>query len=315
MSEITQDIDLIVEELRKGRAAAIPTETVYGLAALASQEAAVSQVYTLKQRPLHHPLIVHVHPDFDLSVLVDSISDEAKQLMSAFWPGPLTLVFKRREGSVLDCITGGQATVAVRCPAHPLTQTILKKLGEPLVAPSANPFGKVSPTTALHVKESFPHIPLLIFDGGRCELGIESTIVSVTEPGACQVLRPGALNETDIYEKVGYHPVHSAIRVSGQLKQHYQPHKPVFAFDHITSLLKAYEKSDTPPFVLAFHECEQFNPALFFLFSQEVKQVAFELFYQLRLADVSAAPAIFIQLPPNEPQWAAVRDRIKKAVG
>jgi L-threonylcarbamoyladenylate synthase len=317
MSEITKNIDLVISELKKGHAVAIPTETVYGLAALASQETAVQQVYVLKHRPIHHPLIVHVHPDFDLSDWVEHLSDEAKQLMKAFWPGPLTLVFKRRTGRVLDCITGGQDTVAVRCPVHPMTQTILAKLGEPLVAPSANPFGKVSPTTAQHVQESFPDTPLLILDGGRCALGIESTIVSVVDVGACQVLRPGAIDETAIYEKVGYRPAQAgAIRVSGQLKQHYQPHKPVLAFDNISSLLKTYEQQRvTSMYVMAFHDNEQFERDLFFHFSQEVEQVAFELFYQLRLADASSVSAILIELPPDEPKWAAIRDRIKKAAG
>lgn len=314
MSSVTHDFNLLVSALKQGQVVAIPTETVYGLAAIASNESAVNQIYELKQRPRTHPLILHVHPDFDLTPWVTHISSTARRLMTAHWPGPLTLVFERRTEHVLDCVTGGNQTVAIRCPAHPLTQRLLKTLGEPLVAPSANPFGQISPTTAEHVKDSFPNASLLILDGGRCTLGIESTIVSVITDEFCQVLRPGAIDETRIYQFIGKkRSAKLDIRVPGQLKQHYQPEKPLFAFEKLKHLTEAYVQHEKPSFVLAFHDLALFARSYFFHLPSNPHQVEFELYYQLRLADASNAHHILIELPPDLPAWRAIRDRLLKA--
>lgn len=315
MSNVTQDINIAVSELNRGNPVAIPTETVYGLAAIASNADAVGRVYALKNRPRAHPLIMHVHPTFDLTTLVSFISPVAKQLMQTFWPGPLTLVFEQKPGQVLDCVTGGQSTIAIRCPAHPLTQAVIQAVGQPLVAPSANPFGKVSPTTAEHVHESFPDEPLLIFDGGRCELGIESTIVSVVSPTSGILLRPGAIDENTLLPFMGevMRGEKAAIRVPGQLKNHYQPNKRVIAFEQDQDLIQAYKHGIKPIFVMAFEMAEGFDENYFFQFPSNPHQVEFELYYQLRLADASNAKEIWISLPPNRPEWAAVRDRILKA--
>ena len=236
MSEITQDVAKAVATLQQGLPVALPTETVYGLAALAFNEEAVREVYKLKQRPLNHPLILHVAPEFDLNLWVTNISPKAKKLIKTFWPGPLTLVFKRKQ--VLDCVTGGQDTVAVRCPLHPMTQKVLTCLGEPLVMPSANPFGKISPTTADHVAESFKDKDLLILDGGRCKLGIESTIVSALEDSVGHIMRKGAIEDEKIHQALKVKPVKASTeRVPGQLAQHYQPQKKVFVFAFVVFLI------------------------------------------------------------------------------
>ncbi|MCX7115377.1 MAG: L-threonylcarbamoyladenylate synthase [Gammaproteobacteria bacterium] len=314
MSQVTTDIQLVVSRLREGGVAAIPTETVYGLAAVASQIEAVTQVFALKQRPMTHPLIVHVSPTFDVSQLVSFVSDDAACLMKHFWPGPLTLVFRRNPTTVLDVVTAAEPTVAIRCPAHPLAQQVLTALGEPLVAPSANRFGRVSPTTAQHVQNSFKDEPVLILDGGRCPLGIESTIVSVLEPQGYQLLRPGAIEEGLIQAQVTRQTQKAGvIKVSGGLKQHYQPRKPLYCFETLDALLTAYQGAKESIFVLAFESSFVFPPDYFYRLPSDPMQVAYELYYQLHLADVSDAASIFVQLPPAEARWAGVRDRVMKA--
>lgn len=314
MSEMTHDLARVVGELKAGQPVAIPTETVYGLAAIASQEAAVARVYACKQRPRNHPLILHVSLKFDLKRWVKQIPPEAVMLMNTFWPGPLTLVFERNPAHVLDCVTGGQTTVAIRCPAHPLTQAVLDAVGEPLVMPSANPFGKVSPTTAEHVQTSFQTLPLLILEGGRCAVGIESTIVSVLDGAMGQVLRPGSISADTIAQCLGKKPQgKTTARVSGGLQQHYQPNTPVTAFHDFKALLAAYKRCKKPVFILAFQDVPDLDPAYFFHLSQHPDEVAFALFHQLRRADALGVAAIYVQLPPDKATWAGVYDRMMKA--
>ncbi len=314
MSQVTTDVQLVVSRLREGGLVAVPTETVYGLAAVASQADAVKQVFELKNRPMTHPLIVHVAPRFDISTLVSFVSDDAAMLMKYFWPGPLTLVFHRNPTQVSDLVTGGASTVAIRCPAHPLTQQVLHALGEPLVAPSANRFGRVSPTTAQHVQAGFAGESLLILDGGRCELGIESTIVSVIAPHGYQLLRPGAIEEGALQAKVARQsqPV-GTIKVSGGLKQHYQPHKSLYCFETYRDLVTAYQCAKTQVFVMAFDASFAFPSAYFYQLPQDPAQVAYELYYQLHRADLTDAASIFVQLPPVDAKWVGVRDRVMKA--
>jgi L-threonylcarbamoyladenylate synthase len=224
------------------------------------------------------------------------------------------LVFDRKEGAVLDIVTAGQSTVAIRCPAHPWTQKILEQVGQPLVAPSANPFGKVSPTMAEHVLESFPHQDLLIFDGGRCQHGIESTIVSVTQSLPSHVLRPGAIEQQIIEHTIGISAhINHEIRVPGQLKQHYQPHKPMKAYETHQELLAAYLHAPKPHYVIDFVWDPAFDARYFYQWPDEPDALMYELYHQLRKADASDALAISVVLPPNEPRWYALRDRMIKA--
>lgn len=314
MSTITTDIAKAAAQLRLGECAAIPTETVYGLAALASNPAAIAKVFALKQRPLTHPLIVHVAANYDVSQLATDIPDFAKCLMERFWPGPLTLVLPRKPGKVLDMVTANQETVALRCPAHPIAQAVLEAVGEPLVAPSANPFGKTSPTTAKHVQESFKDVPLLILDGGRCQVGIESTIVSALSPDNYQILRPGVIDEDLIRQVISERVtkgISEAIRVSGQLKDHYQPHKPLRCFETFDALTLAYKQVSFPVYVLSFTASAWIKPG--FLFPQDPKKAAYELYYQLRLADMCEGDEIWVELPPKLAIWQGIRDRLLKA--
>ncbi|OGV50538.1 MAG: threonylcarbamoyl-AMP synthase, partial [Legionellales bacterium RIFCSPHIGHO2_12_FULL_42_9] len=194
MSIITTDIIAVKNQLDIGEIVAIPTETVYGLAANANNAIAIDKIYCLKQRPYNHPLIMHIASGWDLDQWATAIPSYVYNLIDNFWPGPLTLVLPSRKENICDLITGGQPTIAIRCPGHSLTQQLLHQLGYPLVAPSANPFGKISPTTAAHVQISFHESNLMILDGGRCKLGIESTIIDATRFDSYQILRHGSID-------------------------------------------------------------------------------------------------------------------------
>jgi len=308
-------MDLALRELQKGKPVAIPTETVYGLAAIISNEEAIKAVFTMKNRPLSHPLIVHVAHHWNLNELVEDIPEYAKQLIKRFWPGPLTLVFRCKKGTLNPLITGGQSTVAIRCPAHPITQRLLEKLQIPVVAPSANPFGKISPTTALHVKESFVNHHLTILDGGRCSIGIESTIIDATKAESCQILRHGLIDEQAIASVINTPCLNheNAIRVPGKLDSHYQPQKTLYYFTCYEKLLSFCQKRNDDVYVIASKKPTKVSNNHFHLLAQDPEKAAFDLYYQLRIADASDAQCIAIELPPATRMWQGVRERILKA--
>ena len=316
MSSIIHDINSAITALQEGKVVAIPTETVYGLAGNAENTEAVKKIFALKNRPINHPLIMHVAKDWDLSKWVLSVPDYAQKLIDAFWPGPLTLVFNARTSGVNPAITGGQPTIAIRCPNHPTTQALLIGLGCPLAAPSANPFGKISPTTSAHVQQSFPNQELLILEGGRCELGIESTIVSAIAEDGYTILRHGSISAPLIHNTLQdvRRLEDQIVRAPGSLDTHYQPEKPLYCFEDPLAL-KAFCENDPKVYALFFspelaqiidvNQCHQLpdNPTA----------LAYELYYQLRQADQSSAKKIAIELPPNEEVWQAIRERLLKA--
>lgn len=315
MPLITNNIELAIEDLIQGKPVAIPTETVYGLAALINKPLAIEAVFSMKKRPLNHPLIVHVAEGCDLYEWVETIPAYAQRLMDAFWPGPLTLVFNSKKQAINPLVTGGQSTVAMRCPAHPLTQELLKRLKTPLVAPSANPFGKISPTTALHVQKSFNTEALTILEGGRCTVGIESTIIDASKEEGYQILRHGLIDEESIAHVIASKQLETknTIRVPGKLESHYQPQKPLYYFSDAEKLAafcqeragKVYTIADKqPPSVSSHH----FHPL-----AKTPKTAAFDLYYQLREADESEALCIVIQLPKETGAWEGIKERIIKA--
>ena len=299
MGTITQDINLIIAALQRAEIAAIPTETVYGLAGNAEDESAIRKIYALKQRPLDHPLIMHIAKDADLTRWATAIPNYVETLISHFWPGPLTLVLPCLPSQVNPLVTGGQATVAIRAPSHPQAQQLLSALDFPLVVPSANQFGKISPTTALHVQDSFNGHELLILDGGRCAVGIESTIVAATNPDGYQILRHGMIDEAMLRQVLPglERPRDEKIRVSGNLDTHYQPEKPLYYFTDLK---------------LAKQFCAQHSAVLLPL-KQKSSTAAYALYYQLRAADKSSADIILIELPPDIASWKGTRERIMKA--
>ncbi|KTC86144.1 MULTISPECIES: L-threonylcarbamoyladenylate synthase [Legionella] len=315
MSTITTNIELAISELSQGNIVAIPTETVYGLAGNAEDEQAIRKIYAMKNRPLNHPLIMHVAEGWDLSRWVDNIPDYAQILMKNFWPGPLTLVMKSKAGGFCPLITGGQDTIALRCPKHPLAQTLLQKLGFPLVAPSANPFGKISPTTAEHVQHSFKQEELLILDGGRSQVGIESTIVAAIQPEGYEILRHGSIDELQINAVLSTKQlkIASQLRAPGRLASHYQPEKPLYCFLDSTAIKQFCQQTPDPVYVISFSKIPEIVSNLSYQLPDSPEKAAFELYHQLRQADKSKAKLIAIELPPEAEQWLGIRERILKA--
>lgn len=315
MSQIITDLNHAIYDLKAGRPVAIPTETVYGMAAMIDNEKAIRAVFAIKDRPLNHPLIVHVAEHWDLSQLVETIPDYATVLMKKFWPGPLTLVFRSKTDQISPLVTGGQTTVAIRCPAHPLTQKLLKTLGTPVVAPSANPFGKVSPTTALHVQQSFENEVLTILDGGRCTVGIESTIVDATNPEGYQILRHGLIDEKAIANVINTELLNdeNTIRVPGKLNSHYQPHKTLYYFENYETMISFCQRREGDVYVIASQQPGSVEDDHFHPLAKEPEKVAYDLYYQLRQADESNALCIAIELPPSTSEWQGIRERILKA--
>ncbi len=223
-------IDLAARRLREGGIVAVPTETVYGLAARADSAAAVAAIYRAKGRPNFNPLIVHV-ADLAAAEKLAHFDNRARALVATFWPGALTLVLPRRADAALaPAVSAGLATIALRCPAHPVMRALLSKLDMPLAAPSANRSGAVSPTTAMHVALSLGQNAPLILDGGACAAGLESTIVVLRDGGGWQVLRPGPISQARIAEVLGSSAdvtTSSQIEAPGQLASHYAPGKPL----------------------------------------------------------------------------------------
>lgn len=314
MSTITDNIEQALQYLRNADVVAIPTETVYGLAGNAENETAIKKIFSLKNRPLTHPLILHVAKGCDLTKWVCSIPDYAQTLMDNFWPGPLTLVFNLKPGTISPLVTGGQNTIAIRCPRHPVAQTLLQALDFPLVAPSANPFGKISPTTSTHVQQGFKNQTLLILEGERCDVGIESTIVDATRPDTYQILRHGMLNEQAIASVLPNRQDANvnSIRVPGKLDSHYQPEKPLYGFKSRHELLQ-FCHANNPVYVLSFSKSPDFDKWPGYQLPDNPERFAFELYYQLRLADDSSASIIAIELPPDGEEWEGIRERLLKA--
>lgn len=311
---LTTNIHEVIDALKQSNIVAIPTETVYGLAGNAYDEQAIKKIFALKNRPLDHPLILHTALNHDLNQWVTNLTEAAKILIKAFWPGPLTLVFKRKPNALSSLVSGGQDTLAIRCPHHPLTTPLLTELAFPLVAPSANPFGKISPTTALHVQQGFNDENLLILDGGRCAIGIESTIIDVSNPAGYQILRHGLIHEQAFKDLLPGMALQepSNIRVSGSLKTHYQPQKPLYCFHNIQDL-QQFCTDHGNVYVLAFNKDQDFAPYPGFQLSHNPQHFAYQLYYELRRADESDCPLIALELPPAQEEWQGVRERLLKA--
>jgi len=298
------EIERAVELLRTGGVVAFPTETVYGLGADAENADAVRRVYAIKGRPPGHPVIVHVADAEQLDVWAREIPQSARTLAQRFWPGPLTFVLKRTPRAS-DMLTGGQDTVAVRAPSHPIAQEILRRFGGGVIAPSANRFGTVSATRAEHVAADLGSAVDLIVDGGPTTIGIESTIVDLTRD-APAILRPGAITREQLAAALGT-PVResgdSAVRVPGSLPSHYAPRARIVLAD-----------DDRQGAVLAC-ALETSGRRFRLIGSEDVEKFARELYDRLREADREGAEAIVVVLPPPTGLGIAVRDRLMRAAG
>lgn len=310
------NISYAVNCLKKGEVLAIPTETVYGLAADISQEKAVQNIFILKNRPFDHPLIIHIANKQDLGRYAIEIPPYAHRLVEKFWPGPLTLVLKKSE-LVGNWVTGNRATVAIRMPDHPLTLQLIEKLGRPLAAPSANKFGKVSPTQVDHVIQEFG-TEVKVLAGGDCNVGIESTIIDATHPTHCKILRSGMLSPTMIEQTIGQEFLlnndnTSAPQVPGFFKSHYAPFKPCFLFKNVEEYKTIKRKFPGKCYLLSFSSLLGELGEEGKLMPLDPEYYARELYRALRTADTSISEVIAIEHPPLQPKWGGIIDRLLKA--
>lgn len=313
-------------KLEEGELVALPTETVYGLGADAENPQAVAKIYAAKGRPSNHPVIVHLAPDADIAYWAVDIPVEARKLIDAFWPGPLTLILKRAP-HIPDAVSGGQDSVGLRCPSHPVAQALLRefKAGKGgVAAPSANKFGHVSPTTAQHVRDEFgsgSESPLAsILEGGQSEVGIESTILDLSRVATHGpvLLRPGHISAAQIAQVIGTHPRlpdGAAPRVSGTLEAHYAPSTPVALVqpdqldDTMSRLSNAGHRFalisrtvPTAPVALAQSSM-----------ASTPDGYAHDLYAALRAMDAASADVILVEGLPADEEWQGVNDRLRRA--
>ncbi len=308
--------------LREGELVGLPTETVYGLAANATDDAAVTKIFVAKGRPADHPLIVHVASASQVPVFAAQVPDFAQALIDAFWPGPLTLILPRQSG-VATASAGGQDSIGLRCPSHPVAQALLHAcatLGvQGVSAPSANRFGRVSPTTAAHVQSELGP-ELLILDGGDCDVGIESTIIDCTR-GEPVMLRPGHITRAQIEAACGRVVLdqnalsQAAPRASGTLESHYAPRAKVrlMLAQDIAVKLHALGPHANNLGVWSAARPDAGAGVLWREQPASADEAAHALFSILRDLDARGVQQIWVQLPPDTPEWEGVRDRLQRA--
>ncbi len=310
------DLSRAAELLRAGHCVALPTETVYGLAADALNASALAQVFTIKGRPLLDPLIVHV---LDQAALAEVAEPDARlALLASFWPGPLTVVL-RRKACVPDLVTASKPTVAVRIPAHPIFREVLRLSGRPLAAPSANPFGYVSPTKAAHVSDSLGARCPWIVDGGACTHGVESTILDLSVPGRARLLRPGPVTLEALQAKLG--PIEVVTRAAsqqiaqdapGMLERHYSPATRVELFAR--GAMPAVPKGKVARLLLARRSDLPLGPEDFYLSEQgSAEEGARHLFDLLRQLDARGFDVIQAELAEASGIGVAYNDRLTRA--
>lgn len=317
MAEIGKDIAKAKAFLEKGELVGIPTETVYGLAGNALNPDAVAKIFATKNRPEFDPLIIHTSSIERVLEFVVEIPEVLRLLGEKFWPGPLTLLLPKKD-IVPDLVTSGLDLVAVRIPDHPLTKELLKVLDFPLAAPSANPFGYISPTQASHVNDQLGEKIPYILDGGPCEVGLESTIVGVENNGVV-VYRLGGLDVKEIEAVVGKVKVmtHSSSnpKTPGMLKSHYAPTKP-FILGELNNLIKEYQLKGITFAVLSFKDNFRTLPSgqqIQLSPTADISEAAKNLFASLRTLDTMDVSVILSELLPDDGLGRAVNDRLKRA--
>jgi L-threonylcarbamoyladenylate synthase len=320
-------IPAAVAVLQAGGLVAFPTETVYGLGADAENPAALDRLYTVKGRPKGHPVIVHVADVSQLSHWACEIPEQAYQLAQAFWPGPLTLILKRNP-RVPDAVTGGQDTVGLRVPDHPVALALLQAFGGGIAAPSANRFGRVSPTTAVHVQADLGSDVDLVLDGGECAVGVESTIVAF-QNDAPVILRPGMITAEQIESVIrrtagktpgGMPSASSTVsRAPGTLASHYAPLTPVHlvASEQRDAQVAAWLSRGEAVGVLALSEAPESlanqPQVVWYQMECDPQRYAQQLYAQLRWLDALQLQRIVVEAPPEAGAWAAVADRLRRA--
>ena len=324
MSAIADDIQQAARILESGGLVAFPTETVYGLGGDAQNPQAVAQIYAAKGRPADHPLIVHLAPEARLEDWAAEVPEAARKLVSVFWPGPLTLILKKA-AHVSDAATGGQDSVGLRCPSHPVAQALLRafKQGKGgVAAPSANRFGHVSPTTAQHVRDEFQDDARIrmILDGGPSEVGIESTILDLSrwETHGPVLLRPGQISVTRIAQVIGVQPQMpdtAAPRASGTLEAHYAPRTPVAVLggDEYLARLRQLLMAGRRIALLHYSALAEAGAVAQQGLPPDAAGYAQQLYAALRALDTCGAELILVEQPPHDASWQGINDRLRRA--
>lgn len=319
----SDDIALAAAILRKGGVVAFPTETVYGLGADALNREAVQRIFTIKGRPSYHPLIVHLEDTAQLQEWARDIPSLAYDLARQFWPGPLTLILKRAP-QVPDLVTGGQDTIGLRIPDHPLAMELLQHFGSGIAAPSANRFGRISPTTKEHVSAELGSAVDLILDGGPCSVGLESTIISLLGPQPV-MLRPGGIPAAALAQVLGEQGIansdaHSGVRASGTLEAHYAPRTALrlVASERLHQEISALLAFGQRVGVLELKRAPSKAPTLergvhHFAMPTQPQEYARIMYATLRHADEARFDCLFVEQPPDDDEWLAVRDRLQRA--
>lgn len=303
------DLERAAAILRDGGLVAFPTETVYGLGARADDASAVAKIFAAKGRPADHPLIVHLPSADLLDAWAHEVPEVARRLADRFWPGPMTLILPRADG-VLDAVTGGQDTVGLRVPGNPVARALLEAAGLGIAAPSANRFGRISPTTAEHVVSELGDRVDAVVDGGPCDVGLESTIVDLS--GAVpRLLRPGGISADALAEVLGQAPASpdaQAPRVPGALASHYAPTTRLWLVDDVA---RAVSEARAHGELVVLGLSAPLDDARWVAMPTEPVAYAQVLYARLREADASTAATIIVERPPSS--WAAVLDRLQRA--
>lgn len=315
------DIEAAVRILRTGGVVAFPTETVYGLGADASNPAAVERIFAIKGRPAHHPLIVHLADAAQLPHWARDIPGDARTLAAHFWPGPLTLILKRTP-QVPDCVTGGQDTVGLRVPNHPVALALLCAVGGGIAAPSANRFGRVSPTTAAHVRAELGGDVDMILDGGPCRVGLESTIVSLVGERPV-ILRPGGISRAMLVQVLGSDiqmgaAAEDAPRAPGTLEAHYAPRTPLFVVSAqvLEETARGFAARRQRAGIIQIESgtvpCTEANIRRFMM-PRDAETYGQRLYAVLREGDEAGLHALLVEQVPEDDTWLAVHDRLSRA--
>ena len=311
------EIETAVQALRDGELVAFPTETVYGLGANAQNPAAVQKIFAVKGRPPNHPVIVHLDSPRFLHRWVREVPESATRLAESFWPGPLTMVMPRA-ANVHDVITGGQDSIAIRVPAHPMAQQLLTAFGGGIAAPSANRFGRLSPTRAEHVREEFGETVRVILDGGECQIGLESTIVSF-EGASVRLLRPGSVTAAQIRAQVGELLLgadSASPRVPGSAPMHYAPTTPITIVPggEIDAQADAVSAGGRRVAVLAQRLPLRAHKYVTWINAgRRPESFGRDLYTNLRTLDKAGCQRILVQDVPEGEPWDAIRDRLRRA--
>lgn len=316
MIQISKDIVKAKEILENENLVAIPTETVYGLAGNIYSEKAINLIFKTKNRPFNNPLIVHIHSKELLENIAQEVPEKAKQLAEAFWPGSLTLVLKKKE-TIPYSITAGKETVAVRVPNHPLTLELLKQLDFPLAAPSANPFGSISPTTSQHVADYFTDTLEMVLDGGNCENGIESTIVGFENEKAI-LYRLGSISVEDIESIIG--PIQivnkndSSPNAPGMLSRHYAPKTKMIVSENIEAEIKNHPTTKIGVLLFKDFNINDANIKKEILsISGNLKEATANLYAAMHRLDKKGLDLIIAEKFPENDLGKSINDRLERA--